>query len=280
MTLPLGGMKPRHLRILAQTSRTFLSPIAKAPGRLKDAVGSAYLCMRAIDEIEDHAALEAADKVRLLNGIADVLEAAAEEKGSPDGLKPILESARGVLPEVSLCLSELAMIAEPGVRPLIWRCTADMARAMAGWVRRKWHIRDEADLDQYTYDVAGRVGLLLSRLWLWFDGTVCDDKLSVGFGRALQAVNIVRNSDEDRHRGVDFYPEGWDRAAMIAYARRQIGLADVYMDQLPAGPVRDFCRTPLELAKATLKAIESGQEKLSRKEVLGIMTELAAVKGR
>ena len=42
--------------MLEETSRTFYIPISRLPGGLQQAVGSAYLCLRAIDEIEDHAA--------------------------------------------------------------------------------------------------------------------------------------------------------------------------------------------------------------------------------
>lgn len=266
-------MNQCHLSLLAETSRTFFLPIVQAPPRLRNAVGSAYLCMRAIDEIEDHAVLSAPRKVELLTGIADGFDAAQEGRPLAD-MNLILASGREQLPEVSLRLAETAAIAAPEARLLIWRYTGDMARAMAGWVNAGWRIRDEPDLDQYTFDVAGRVGLLLSRLWRWYDGTVCDDDLAVGFGRALQAVNIVRNREEDRKRGVDFFPEGWDRTAMIRYVRRQIRLADAYMEPLLPGPVRDFCLLPLELAKATLRVIEAGREKMNRKEVMALVAQL------
>ena len=41
------------LQILKETSRTFYIPISILPPGLQEAVSSAYLCMRAIDEIED-----------------------------------------------------------------------------------------------------------------------------------------------------------------------------------------------------------------------------------
>ena len=41
-------------RVLKNTSRTFFIPIARLPARLQETVASAYLSMRAIDEIEDH----------------------------------------------------------------------------------------------------------------------------------------------------------------------------------------------------------------------------------
>ena len=51
-------MNERHVELLRRTSRTFLLPILQAPPVLRDTVGPAYLCMRAIDEIEDESLRE------------------------------------------------------------------------------------------------------------------------------------------------------------------------------------------------------------------------------
>jgi len=37
------------LKVLEETSRTFYIPIVKLPGKVQEAVASAYLCLRAID---------------------------------------------------------------------------------------------------------------------------------------------------------------------------------------------------------------------------------------
>jgi farnesyl-diphosphate farnesyltransferase len=49
-----AGLKKEALHMLEQTSRTFFIPIMRLDEGLQEAVASAYLCMRAIDEIEDH----------------------------------------------------------------------------------------------------------------------------------------------------------------------------------------------------------------------------------
>ena len=46
-----------------------------------------------------------------------------------------------------------------------------MAEGMAKWVAKNWIIDTEADLDDYTYYVAGLVGVMLSDIWKWYDGT-------------------------------------------------------------------------------------------------------------
>lgn len=266
-------MQPKVVQLLEENSRTFLVPIMQAPKRLQDAVGSAYLCMRAIDEIEDHEKLPAETKGELLRGIADTLEKA---DGTIDhaALDELFNPHTDMLPEVTLQLGEVAEVAPPDVRKVIWKATADMARDMAAWAESRWEVSTQQDLDNYTFAVAGRVGLLLSHLWRWHDGTECGDEESIGFGRALQAVNIVRNREEDLLRNVDFFPDGWKQSHMITYTRRQIALADAYLEKLPSGVVHDFCIVPLELAKATLDAIESGREKLTRSEVVSLIESL------
>lgn len=253
------------LAVLKGTSRTFYIPIVRLPGRLRSAVGSAYLCFRAIDEIEDHPDLPADEKIRLLKGIADIFTDSGENLKT--ATKNLFAPSRKALPKVTLNICSYARMAPESAQPLILKGTAVMADRMAGWVARNWKIQTEADLDEYTYDVAGCVGLLLTDLWAWHDGTHAPREDAVGFGRSLQAVNIIRNRDEDRRRGVSFFPDGWDFARMCAYIRRQFERADSYMENLLPGPARDFCQIPLTLAKATLEALENGREKLTRDEV-------------
>jgi len=142
------------------------------------------------------------------------------------------------------------------------------------WAEINWTINTEADLDRYTFSVAGAVGLLLSDLWNWFDGTSTNRTNAIGFGRGLQAVNIVRNHREDLTRGVDFFPKGWNTGQMQAYARRNLALADAYTQSLPKGPALDFCQIPLTLAYATLNVLALGQEKLSRNDVLALVEQV------
>jgi phytoene/squalene synthetase len=59
--------------ILAQTSRTFYIPISQLPSGLHEAVMSAYLCMRAIDEIEDDPALKPELKANLLTEVSEII---------------------------------------------------------------------------------------------------------------------------------------------------------------------------------------------------------------
>src|SRR5699024_9375123 len=107
-----------------------------------------------------------------------------------------------------------------------------------------------------------------SDIWRWYDGTETDETLAVGFGRGLQAVNILRNQHEDfAERGVRFIPDGWTRADVFDYAEESLKLADDYVRDIKTRNILLFCRIPLALAKRTLKAMADGKEKMSRTEV-------------
>lgn len=270
----MASLLERGLEMLELTSRTFFIPIQRLPPGLIEAVGSAYLCMRAIDEIEDHPTLDSATKVRLLRNISQTLQASGEEIRIDD-LLIVNNGYQESLPAVTVQLVDWASLAPRDIAPRIWDATASMADRMADWASNSWTVSTQADLDRYTFGVAGAVGLILSELWAWYDGTRADRALAIGFGRGLQAVNILRNRPEDLARGVDFYPTGWDEQMMQAYARQNLAKASAYVQALPEGPALDFCKIPLALAYATLDALAQGKIKLERSEVLRMLEETA-----
>jgi farnesyl-diphosphate farnesyltransferase len=232
---------------------------------------SAYLCLRALDEVEDHPRLDNGTKATLLRSISRILQT----NFAADDFTSALNPCRPELSAVTLRISDWVLLAPSAIAPRIWEATATMADRMAQWAEINWLIQTETDLDRYTFGVAGSVGLLLSDLWAWYNGTPTNRMHAVGFGRGLQAVNILRNHGEDVARGVEFFPTGWQAEEMQAYARRNLALADAYTSALPVGPILDFCSIPLALAYATLEALVRGDGKLSRDDVLQIVNKHA-----
>ena len=259
------------MKMLKDTSRTFYIPITLLRKTLKHTVGSAYLCMRAIDEIEDHEILTNDVIAILLRETADLLEESFDKEAYFKVIEPYQEE----LPEVSVRLGDWIDVCPEGFRQPMQNYTAKMARGMADWADKDWFVKTEEDLDDYTYYVAGLVGEMLSDIWKWYDGTETDMELAVGFGRGLQAVNILRNQEEDyEERGVSFVPEGWGRDEVFAYARENLRLADEYMKDIKTRRIKWFCQIPLELAKRTLSVMESGREKMTREEVEETVEEI------
>jgi len=67
----------------------------------------------------------------------------------------------GILPEVTLRICDWLAHTPQDISPRIWDATIAMADRMACWVENNWLIRTEADLNSYTFSVAGAVGLLI-----------------------------------------------------------------------------------------------------------------------
>jgi farnesyl-diphosphate farnesyltransferase len=259
------------MEMLEKTSRTFYLPIVRLPKGLQEAVTSGYLCLRAIDEIEDHPGLDTQVKVKLLQSISLILQAQTSVgKFAFEELENLFQEYQDVIPEVSQRIGEWACYAPQFIAPRIWEATAAMADRMAHWVLNGWKVVTEADLNRYTYGVAGAVGLMLCDLWGWFEKFQMHRSHAIQFGRGLQAVNILRNHQEDLSRGVDFFPQGWDDQKMFEYARDNLDSLNGSSQSLPKTFV-SFVEIPQALAYATLDVMMNGKEKLSRRQVLEIV---------
>jgi farnesyl-diphosphate farnesyltransferase len=259
-------------RVLRATSRTFYIPISRLPAGLQEATTSAYLCMRAIDEIEDHPSLNGEHKSSLLDRISQIMQAhIGRDSPALEELEALFNVYSDALPEVTRRLGEWASLAPVAIAPRIWDATSVMADRMGHWVKSNWYIQTQADLDRYTFSVAGAVGLLICDLSAWFDGFQLNRIRAVQFGQGLQMVNILRNRKEDLKRGIDYLPMDWDLERLHHYARANLNQVDAYAQTLPHRPFTYFIRIPLVLALATLDALERGEPKLSRSAVLQLV---------
>ncbi len=261
------------MQVLKDTSRTFYIPITFLKNDLKVSVAAAYLAMRAIDEIEDHEQLSNDVKFDLLSAISDLLKDTFNEEAYQELLAPYAEQ----LPEVSLRLADWLTFCPEESRKIVQASTSEMAFGMAKWAKANWQVHTREELDDYTYYVAGLVGTMLSELWAWGADIQTDRDLAIGYGRGLQAVNILRNQHEDMdERGVSFVPDGWTREDLFAYAEENLAKADLYMKDINKRTVLLFCRLPLALAHKTLKAMQDGREKITRTEVERTVEEVQA----
>jgi farnesyl-diphosphate farnesyltransferase len=263
-------LEKEAMKMLKETSRTFYIPIKLLKPTLRKTVGAAYLCMRAIDEIEDHEELESETKQTLLRSTSELLKnnfnvEAYEQLIKPYGTK---------LPEVTKRLGDWITFCPDGITSKVLESTSVMANGMADWVEKDWQIRTKEDLDDYTYYVAGLVGVMLSDIWRWYDNTDTVPELAIGYGRGLQAVNVLRNQDEDAERGVKFFPDNWSREDMFNYAEENLAKADEYMKSIKTKNITLFCKIPLALAHRTLNALKSGKEKMSREDVESTVNDI------
>ncbi len=199
--------------MVRQVSRTFALSIEQLPPLLRDAISVAYLMFRISDGIEDHEAMPAARKSALLDEWAAVLEGLAPAEGLArrvDDLDPADPEVE-VVRETPLILDWLHALPAPFQEPIVAHVHAT-TRGMARWQAHGPYVEDEAALDDYMHEVAGRVGYLVTDLFALYSPAVRTQRdslmpLSRECGLALQTVNVIRGIRKDYERGWVFVPQ-------------------------------------------------------------------------
>lgn len=298
---------PSLSHLLRVSSRTFALGIERLPAPLRASVRVAYLLLRIADYLEDHETMPAERKASLLElwervlagqVRVDVWTERLELRTATTGEALVAQHAE----RVTQALDELPA----AHRAVVVRHVRDATLGMARWALRGPRIRDEADLDDYMHEVAGRVGHLLTELFAEHSRRIrrAAVRLMVlgrEFGLGLQTVNVIRGLRSDRDRGWIYVPESFieplclTRETLFDPAHRRMALTVVdrladkatrhlesavaYVKAIPRThhSIRLFCVYPLLFAVRTLAisrgnpGILSAEAKISRSEVQRIV---------
>jgi len=232
-------------------SQSFYSPIKKLPQDFQDSVASLYLCLRAVDEIEDHEILKTNEKVELLTSVSEILQN-SNFKDIESNLTLSFKKFN-CLPSVTTNLIEYLKQAPSDLRNRISDTTSAMAIRMVPWVVNNWEIKTQQDFDQYFYAVAGTPGLMLCEIFQHYENLRPNRTLGVQFGKFLQVVNIIRGREEDLKRGVDFYPDDWTENNIIEYGFNISNDVYKFIDSLESeSNSYAFCKEIADLALSVL----------------------------
>ena len=199
--------------LLRITSRTFALGIERLPRILCDATTIAYLLLRVSDYLEDNEEMESDEKVILLNLWVNILretedvETLTSKLTSADTNNPDAIVAHHAK-EIMRHLHSLPYAVQEIIIHHVINCTLGMAR----WTKQGPTVNDEKDLDDYMFEVAGRVGYLITQLFAWYSITIRRKEkeimpLAREFGLALQTVNVIRGIREDYDRGWVYIPK-------------------------------------------------------------------------
>ena len=265
---------------MGSVSRTFALTIPLLPPAIEAVVGNTYLLCRIVDTIEDAAELSPAEK--------------------QDLSKLFLEAVLGAIPVeafVSPCLEalknysnidELDLIAHtPTVlrilhtfpdedRAAIGRCVSIMSDGMSHFHGRQTQegLRDLAEFEEYCYVVAGVVGELLTSIFSNYSPGFAKcikghEHLAIDFGQALQMTNILKDSPEDRARGVSWKPASMSQTELlkIAYEKLQDSMSYILLIPGNESGMRRFCFLAFGLAVMTLEKIAARKEFNNKSEV-------------
>ena len=199
--------------LLRTASRTFAIGIEQLPGVLCDAGTVAYLLLRVSDYLEDNEDMPAQKKIALLNLWAEILKGNARAEELTSQIQDVDTSNPDALvaQHTEDILERLASLPKE-VQEIIMHHVIKTTYGMARWVERGPRVNDEADLDDYMFEVAGRVGYLLTHLFAWYSTAIRNKKdkllpLSREFGLALQTVNVIRGLRKDYERGWVYIPK-------------------------------------------------------------------------
>lgn len=220
--------------LLKSVSRSFYLTLRVLPAGMRDPVGLAYLLARTADTIADTSLIPPQRRMELL------LSLRAQVKGRPD--EEMLEQMRTEVASQQKDSSEkilleslapaLAVLCQLGEldREAVRDIVATISMGMEFDLRTFPHecsgrvaaLQEYAELDQYTYMVAGCVGEFWTKMtWMHLPRTFAASAAvvldrGIRFGKALQMTNVLRDCGKDLRIGRCYLP-----APMLA----QIGLA-------------------------------------------------------
>ncbi|MBI1963930.1 MAG: squalene/phytoene synthase family protein [Candidatus Rokubacteria bacterium] len=312
----LGGL-------LKQVSRSFYLSLAVLPRPLREPIGLAYLLARAADTVADTRLIARGERLAHLETLRRAYAGGAVDVSAVAracGPRQALAVGRALLERVGEGLARLEAL-PPGdaheVRAVLATLTSgmifDLTRFPGEDAAGLAALETLEELDHYTYLVAGCVGPFWTALHMAHRPRLAGWALSemseqaVGFGKALQLTNVLRDVPGDLAHGRSYLPArelaalGLGPRDLLTPAgalrarplyRRLLGRAvahyDVAWEYTLAIPrlewrMRLACAWPLMIGLATIAALAAHPNplaattpvKIPRAAVRGILTRSA-----
>ncbi|MBL6890418.1 MAG: squalene/phytoene synthase family protein [Candidatus Poseidoniaceae archaeon] len=209
--------------LLKTTSRSFYPTLKYLPKKVRGQIGLLYLLARVADTIADSKSGETDELLRLLRDYNDVAQGKAIDLPDFSRLAEIQENQHEA--ELLLNVQDVVdglMVYSEEDRGRMLECLdiivggqiLDLERfgpAKEGGVLSA--LNDNSELDDYTFRVAGCVGVFWTKMSLAHLITLPSEKETVffekgtRFGKALQMINILRDIPEDLRFGRCYIPE-------------------------------------------------------------------------
>lgn len=208
--------------LLRGVSRSFYLSLRFLPKALRDPLSLAYLLARATDTIADTTEPPVALRGEALRDLAAAIQGMASAKKiealrksfaplqNDKAERTLIEQ----LPALLDWLGELSSEDRAEVRSVLLKINRgqalDLQRFGAGNEIRA--LRNAAELDEYTYLVAGCVGEFWTRLCFALVKNFSErpepemSSLGVQYGQGLQLINILRDAGDDLRNGRCYFP--------------------------------------------------------------------------
>ena len=222
--------------ILRSVSRSFYLSIRFLPAQLREPVALAYLLARTTDTVADTAQVSANQRTETLQMLSNAIQGKASRKMIVDLLAsfaPLQENATEQkliesLPDCLEWLEHTKKADRDEIRVVLAKITDGQMRDLLRFDNPAEipALRSAADLDEYTYLVAGCVGEFWTRLCfrhLRKSASLSEDEmmaLGKRYGMALQLINVLRDAGADLRAGRCYFPK--DELSMAHLTPAQI----------------------------------------------------------
>ncbi len=231
---------PLNTRQLLQgVSRSFDLSIRLLPEALRESVGLAYLLARITDTVADTTSVSAGQRLTLLGSLQHAIAVPGAHPQLSHALQDFARHVNNPHEQTLLlrgqdCLEAFARLA-PADRAIV----GDVLNAITEGQRwdlltlddPKRGVQTCAEVDRYTWQVAGSVGEFWTRMCElhlrdWHTGnTAALMQWGAAYGKGLQRLNILRDAHRDLHAGRCYFPVealaplGLDRDRLCAAVR-------------------------------------------------------------
>jgi farnesyl-diphosphate farnesyltransferase len=221
----VAGDRSRRLRtvILRSVSRSFYLSIRFLPAQLREPIALAYLLARSTDSVADTPEVSNLMRIDALKMLSDGIQSKTSRDIVIDLIASFVplqsnKSEQQLLESLPDCLGWLEQLEEAD-RNEIQLVLEKITRGQMLDLQRFDNPREvralgtAADLDEYTYLVAGCVGEFWTRLCFRhvrnFADLSEDQMLALGkrYGMALQLINVLRDAGSDLRAGRCYFPE-------------------------------------------------------------------------
>jgi farnesyl-diphosphate farnesyltransferase len=218
--------------VLRSVSRSFYLSIRFLPGKLREPIALAYLLARTTDTVADTAQISADVRMETLKLLSNSIQGTTSRDAVAEVIasfvvlqenareRQLLESLRDYL----ACLERMEHADRNDIRIVLEKITRgqmlDLQRFNSSHEIRA--LSTAAELDEYTYLVAGCVGEFWTQLCFrhvhQFANRTQDEMLALGrrYGIALQLINVLRDAGSDLRAGRCYFPEDELSAAHLA----------------------------------------------------------------
>lgn len=209
--------------LLKEVSRSFYLTLRVLPKSIRPQIGLAYLLARTTDTVADTEIVPVEQRLNLLQALRERILGAnslaldfgdlARHQGTP-AERVLLEKCEASLSLLQAQSAKDQKLIQDALDTITSGQELDLKRfGTAAGTPNVTALQSDAELDDYTYRVAGCVGRFWTRVCLahqFSAGKLAEpsfEDLGVRFGKGLQLVNILRDIPADLKKGRCYIPK-------------------------------------------------------------------------